>query len=498
LRYLQHADFKRMRESITERRRLMQIAPHLVHTLECVMPTYGHALKGKEVMAVALFINDIVGFDRNKLADPAKHMPRGRVISKKECLERIPGLDQKGLTGGAIWYDCQVSNSERLVLAMLHSASEAGAVAANYVEMTGYLRQGDRVTGVAARDVVSGDEFDISARLVVNNTGPWFQETVSTLNGHSPRLDIELSAAMNLVVKKKLFDNYAVGLFSKEEFKDDDALLSKGSRLFFVTPWRDYSLIGTSHVHYAGRPGDFRISEHDISKFIQDVNSAYPTANLTRDDISFFYGGVLPADVVNSRTGDVKLLKSYQIIDHKVKSGLDGLLTVVSVKYTTARDVAEKTIDFAQRKLGMAATTSPTRSTPVYGGDIERFDEFVAAENKRSGDQLGPGIVEHLIANHGSNYLKIVNLAQHDGELLQPLAPDSPVLKAEVVHAVRHEMALTLDDVVRRRTILGSGGCPSPAALAAAARITSDELGWDDAKMAAEIDKVRTIYIPAS
>ena len=112
LRYLQHADLKRVRESTAERRTLMRIAPHLVHPMPCLMPTYGHALKGKEAMAVALFLNDLVCFDRNGLSDPQKHIPRGRVISKKECMSLIPGVNERELSGGALWYDCQLYNSE--------------------------------------------------------------------------------------------------------------------------------------------------------------------------------------------------------------------------------------------------------------------------------------------------------------------------------------------------------------------------------------------------
>ncbi len=495
LRYLQHADFRRMRESITERRTLMKIAPHLVHTLQCVMPTYGHALKGREVMAVALLLNDLVGYDRNQLDDPSKHMPAGKVISKQECARIIPGVDQEGLTGGAVWYDCQVRNSERLLLAMLHSAADAGAAVANYVEMTGFRKDGNRITGVTATDRITGEKVDISARLVINNTGPWVLETLEHLNGDAPQMNLQLSVAMNLVVKKKLFPDFAVGLFSKEEFNDDDAVLSKGSRLFFVTPWQEYSLIGTTHVHYDGKPGDFRVSEQDVQVFLDDVNKAYPPAKLTRDDVVFFYGGLLPADRADADTDDVKLLKSYRIIDHDTESGLDGLLTVVSVKYTTARDVAEKTVNLAQRKLGLNVTNSPTKSTPVHGGTIEDFEQFLHNEQSKLRGGLSAEQVSHLIANYGSAYSEILAFGDNEPSLLEPIAGDSPVLRAEVVHAVRNEMALSLADVVRRRTVLGSGCCPSPEALATCAEIMATELGWDQDETSLQLNETKALYV---
>ncbi len=494
LRYLQHADFKRMRESITERRTLMRIAPHLVHPLKCIMPTYGHAIKGREVMAFALLVNDLIGYDRNSSIEPQKHMPRGRVISRDECKRIIPGVDDGGLTGGAVWYDCQVHNSERLLLAMLHSAIQSGAVAANYVEMTDFTVEGERVTGVTARDNLSGETFDIAASLVINNTGPWSKTLLSRLNGHTPEIEFELSLAMNLVVKRKLFDDYAVGISSKSEFKDEDAIISKGSRLFFITPWRDYSLIGTVHLPYSGAPSDFKVSEQHVEDFIAEVNQAYPPAKLSRNDVVFYYAGLLPSDGVNKQTGDVKLLKSYQLIDHKVNGSLDGLVTVVSVKYTTARDVAEKAIDLALTKLGRKQVDSVTGKTPVYGGDLDRLAGYIESEKARALDDLTPDVIEHLILNYGAGYPEVLKYCKQQPQLRNRIDEGSNVLQAEIVYAVREEMACHLADVVRRRTILGSAGCPEDEVLERCAQIMAQELNWNEEEIAREIEMTRQIY----
>ena len=249
LRYLQHADFKRMRESIMERRALMHIAPHLVHPLPCIMPTYGHALKGKEVMAAALLINDLVGFDRNKKLDPQKHLPNGKVISKEKCKEMIPGVDEENLTGGALWYDCQLYNSERMLLSVLHSAYDCGATLANYAEMADFKLDKGKIVGAMAKDKLTDEEFEISAKLVINSSGPWVKQVLERLNGKVSLPKIRLSAAMNLVIRKKIFPKYAVGIWSKANFDDKDSVLNKGGRLLFITPWKNYSIIGTTHVH---------------------------------------------------------------------------------------------------------------------------------------------------------------------------------------------------------------------------------------------------------
>ncbi len=150
LRYLQYGNIPRMRRSIAERTAFMRIAPHLVHPLPFLIPTYGHWRESKALLSLALSLNELIGFDRNRLADPQKHLPRGRVISRDECRRLIPGVSDRGLTGGLMYYDCQMYDSERLILAVARSAAQAGAALANYVEATKFLRNGARVDGITA------------------------------------------------------------------------------------------------------------------------------------------------------------------------------------------------------------------------------------------------------------------------------------------------------------------------------------------------------------
>ena len=494
LRYLQHANFKRMRESITERSNLMRIAPHLVHPLECIMPTYGHTTRGKELMAIALAVNDIIGYDRNRGLHRQKHLPRGGVVSKEICLQMIPGVNQNGLTGGAIWYDCQVSNSERMLISILHSAVQAGAVAANYLEMVDFVTRNNRVSGVIARDVLDDREIRIDAKLVINTTGPWFNEILQRFNGRRIEVPLQLSAAMNLVVRKKLFDDCAVGIWSESEFKDEDALVSRGSRLLFVTPWRDYSLVGTTHIHYSGAPGNFRVTEGDIQLFLDEINRAYPPANLKRDDVLFSYGGLLPSDGMNPETGDVKLLKKYRIVDHEITNNLAGLLSVISVKYTTARDVAEKSIDYAMQKLGITSCPSVTSATPVFGGDVEDLSGYILQAQSES--DLPDRRVEHLVRNFGTNYKQLMNIISEYPEWREPVDENQDTLKAEVVYAVREEMACKLVDVVRRRTELGSAGYPGDDTVTNCAALTGSLLNWSQARIEKEIEETQHLYFP--
>ena len=496
LRYLQHGDLGRMRESIRERSILMQIAPHLVHPLPFVMPTYRHDMPGKAIMALALAMNDLVGFDRNRSKDPHQRLPGGRVISRSECLRLLPGLDARDLTGGAVWYDCQMSNSDRLLLSALRSATKAGAEAANYVEAVGFLMERNRVTGIQAKDVLTGQKFDVRATVVVNTSGPWASRVLGLVQGC--RDEHKLSKAMNLVTKHRLLTGYAAGVSSRFGFKDRDAVINKGSRLLFITPWHNHSIIGTTHVPFEGGPEDFKITERDIRDFVRQIDEAYPAINLKREDVSFFHGGLLPANGAVNGTGNVSLAKRHRILDHTKEDGIDGLVSVIGVKFTTARAVAQSAMDLACRKVDSScAPKSLTERTPVHGGDMGFLDPFVARETRKQPCGMSSDVVRALIGNYGSAYTELLRYPAQDPAWGEPLGRETAVIKAEVLHGIREEMAQRLADVVMRRTLLGSAGFPGETPLRACAAIMSQEMGWSETRTIEELDEVRTIFTPA-
>jgi glycerol-3-phosphate dehydrogenase len=488
LRYLQHADFRRMRESILERRTLMQIAPHLVHPLPVLLPTYGHGLQGPEVFAAALCINDLVSFDRNRLRDPQKHIPRGRVISKQSCLRHLPGLDSQGLTGGALFYDAQVYHSERLILAFLHSAAQAGAVLANYVEATGFRLDGDRIRGVHARDVLGGDSFEIRARTVVNACGPWVPHVQHLLHRPRSAAPLRYAKAMN-VVTRSLFDRYAVGIPSRVGYRDADAVVKKGNRLLFVVPWRGRSIIGTMQAACQAATAEVGITERDIQGFLDEVNASYPPARLQRDEVTFVHGGHLPLTHIDARSGDVQLAKHEQIEDHR-QDGIHGLISVTGVKYTTARRVAVRVVDRVVAMQGRPPVRSRSATTTLYGGQIEQFDTFVQTQTATQAMHISDEDMRRLIMNYGTAYPHVLKYL----DTCLTIAPSTPlqdaVMRAEVRYAVREEMAQRLSDVIFRRTELGTAGIPGDDVLSACAAVMQSELGWSPTRVAQECQLV--------
>jgi glycerol-3-phosphate dehydrogenase len=491
LRYLQHGDLKRMRESIRERRVLMRIAPHLVDPLPFLIPIYRHARPGKFVTATALKLNDLIGFDRNRDLDPRKIIPPGRLISPAQCRQLCPLLDSTGLTGAALFHDAQVHNADRLNLSFLLSAMKAGANVANYAQVTGFLRDRNRVIGVRVKDVLSGNVFDVRARMIVNCAGPWI-DRVLQLVGIPSSVHGGWCKAVVLVTRRLVRD-IAVGLQSRIPYADRDALFNKGYRFFFVTPWRDKSLIGTFQAPYDENPDDIKVSEEDLRRYLREINAAFPEAGIKRRDVHFIYRGLLPITNERAENGDINLMKHFAISDHTKEHNVEGLVSVRGVKYSTARDVAEKVVDLAGRKLGKNSITCRTANTPVDGGDTDFFQAFIAGQLEPPAS-VSPEIFEHLIRTYGSEYPRILKYCDDDRELGVPVTTGSPVTRAEVLHGVRHEMAQTLADVVFRRTELGTAGYPGDACLRICAGIMAAELRWNQEKTRHEIEEVRRTF----
>ena len=488
LRYLQHADLSRMRESIRERARLLRVAPHLVRPLPFVIPTYGYGLHSKPVMRTALLLNDAIGFDRSAGVIPGRALPRGRVIGRKEIGDLVPGLDTRGLSGGAVWYDCQVANTERLALAYLHSAVEAGAHCANYTEVTGLLLKNGRVGGVVACDGLNGDTFEVRARTVLNAAGPWVDRLLGELPAAPKRF--HPSKAFNLVTRQ-LHAGHAIGFTAPTSFRDTDAVLNKGDRLFFVVPWKQFSLIGTRHLPYQGDPDRFRITEEDVELFLDEINAACPSAGLGRADVVGVLGGMLP-EIPREKTGEVQLVKHSKVYDHSV-DGAQGLVSVVGVKWTTSRSAGEEAVDAVEAMLRPGAAPRHPPEQPLSGGDIGDLDRFTGAEEAGRPAALSPASMRHLLENYGTTSREIIALVRRDPALGCQLSDASPVVAAEVVFGVEQEMAQHVSDVALRRTELAAAGHPGREALGRCAELMGSRLAWSGQRIEAELDQADSL-----
>ncbi len=497
-RYLQHADFVRIRESIQERRIWLRIAPHLVRHLPCVMPTYGHGIMGPEAMRMAVLAYESLALDRNLgLSDSAKRIPRGRVLSQRECLSMAPGIRDEGLTGGVLWYDVQMLNSERMTLSCVLAAAYYGASVANYARVTELVREGQRVVGAQAQDLLSGKIFQIKAKVTLNAAGPWLS-SIAGMAGERGLEKQRYCKTLNIVVRKKLAEKCSVAVSSATKdrggLEDKDALIRRSSRFLYAAPWREGTIVGSPHLRYDGDPAKVRATAGEIAVFLEELNKAYPAARLTRDDVTFVHCGLIPMTARASANGHVELAKHPKIVDHAREAGVEGLVSVQGVKYTTSRRVAQQSIDRIMQKLGRRFVRSQTDRTPVWGGAVKDAASLWAEARAQAPRTMNDNTVTHLVEQYGAEYRSVLEWVKLDPAFGETLDVSTRVIGAEVLHALKQEMAVTLADVVFRRTELGSAGHPGERALLQCAQLVGRFFQWDAQRIRNEQQAVEALF----
>jgi len=480
LRYLRNLEFALVRNALRERRVWMTIAPHLVYPLPFLMPTYGHGTKSMFAIKSGLTIYQALSFDRNWLLDGDKAIPPFETYNRDETLAIEPGLEKKGLTGSVLFHDCQMYAPERLTLEVVLSAMEMGAQAMNYVEATDFIRDGKLVSGIKARDVFTGEEATIRAALTINAAGPW--------------ADILLNALIPETNSKKnhahLIRSKGIHLITRAIGGEQAVAVPQSGKHFFVLPWRGHSILGTTDTLYQGHPDGLHVSEKDIADFLHQVNEGFPSANLTRDDVLYAYAGLRP--LVDNQT-DVDTTSSYdasrksEVYDHAKTEGIKGILSVIGGKYTTSRHLAEQVVDLALRKLGKEEAPCDTQATPLVGGEIGRFSSFTRRRQALF-DDVNPKVIANLCRNYGSRMEQVAELARDRKNGFEPINDDGDIY-AQVIFAMRREGALTLDDVLFRRTGIGTLGHPGEAMVEEIAKMMAKELGWHAKRRHAEVDK---------
>ncbi|MCL6285286.1 FAD-dependent oxidoreductase [Ruegeria sp. 2012CJ41-6] len=436
IRYVQHLDFARLRASARERAFWQFAAPDLVRPLEFVIPLTGYGIKGPEAFAAAATLYNIAS---TGLRGP--DYPAARVLGRAAARNRLGDHAPDDLRGGGLWRDGQILDANRLQLAALRAASEAQADLANYMRVDGLRTEAGRVTGARLHDEVTGEEGEVSAHVILSCTGAAAAELAAPVlpEGAQARFP-GFARATNITVDRP-GGTYGLGVVSRAR---SDAVVDRGGRMYFLTPWRDKLIIGT---HEAPGPGTHipPRAGKDIDDFLGELDLACPSLALTRGDILHVYQGLIPADVDDSR-GDVRRQTKGTLIDHRAADDVAGLISVIGVKYTTARLIAERAVDLAVAQLGRGGA-SPSLTTE----------------------------------------LPAVGLASCD-----PDCPDST--SGRVREAVQGEMAVTLADLVLRRMPLaetgGLRGSAGQARLAAVADLMAAERGWDAELKQAEIAAV--------
>ena len=426
LRYLEQMNFGLVREALTERSLLLQrIAPHLVRPVSFLFPFTHHAWE-RAYVGTGVSMYDLLAVSRGQV----RGLPVHRQLSKSRALRLAPALRRSALTGGLLYWDAQVDDA-RFVVDLIRTAAGYGAQVASRTQVTGFLREGERVTGVRVRDLESGAELEFRAQQVVNATGVWTDE-IQAMAGGRGSINVRASKGVHLVVPRDRIQS-ATGI-----------ILRTPVSVLFVIPWGRHWIIGTTDTAWSLSKAHPAASRADIDYVLGQVNRVLAVP-LSYDDVEGVYAGLRPLLAGESDTTS-KLSR-----EHTVAHPVPGLVMIAGGKYTTYRVMARDAVDAVAHGLDEKVPPSCTDQVPLAGAD-----GFQALWNARHQIARSSGLhvarVEHLLRRHGSLISELLDLIAADPSLARPLAGADDYLRVEAVYAATHEGARHLDDVLTRRT----------------------------------------------
>lgn len=443
-RYIQHANIKRMRESIYSRKVFQQMAPHLVKNIPFLFPTAGYNVKSRPALAVALFLNDIISADRNNNILQESKIPRGTTISRSKLERIIPNLESKSINGGAVWYETIALNTERLLFEFLLEANKDGAELANYVKAEELIIEGNKVTKVRVKDELTNKAFFIDADFVVDSVGPWLNKFL-TIKTNLNELKSPLTKAVNIIIKRNYFKEYAVGIESTKEFKDKDAIINKGKRLFFLVPIGDYTMIGTTYKVYDDDPDNCKIIDNDLQDIINEINDSYKEFNIKMDDVVQSHVGVLPMQNVEYKNEfDVQPDKHSLVFDHS-KRKIENLISVKSVKYTTAPSIAKQVIkELKNKNIKTDLGNTSSNKTP------EKYSK-IKNELIRNNTGYSDIFLNRIWSNYGTRSNQVIDYIEQNDDYKKIIFEKEQIYLGEIIYNYQKEMAITPSDIIDRR-----------------------------------------------
>ncbi|MCX2733594.1 glycerol-3-phosphate dehydrogenase/oxidase [Saccharopolyspora sp. NFXS83] len=459
LRYLEQLEFSLVREALRERELMLtRLAPHLVKPVPFLYPL-SHRVWERPYTAAGLLMYDTMG--------GARSVPGQKHLSRAGALRMVPALKRDALIGGIRYYDAQ-SDDARHTMTVARTAARYGAVVATSTQVTGFLREADRVAGVQLRDVETGAETEVRAQTVINATGVWTDE-LQRLSGSRGRFRVRASKGVHIVVPRDRIVSEA-GMILRTE-----------KSVLFVVPWGGHWIVGTTDTDWNLDLAHPAATKKDIDYILEHVNTVLATP-LKHEDIEGVYAGLRPL-LAGESDESSKLSR-----EHAVARVAPGLVAIAGGKYTTYRVMAADAVDAVTPDLSGRVASSITDQVPLLGADgyhalVNQADQIASAHG------VHPYRIRHLLDRYGSQVHEVLAPTVDRPELLKPVPGASAYLQAEVVYACTHEGALHLEDVLTRRTRISieypHRGVESADAVA---RLMAEVLGWDEARIAREVE----------
>jgi glycerol-3-phosphate dehydrogenase len=452
VRYLEHGQLALVFESSRERRTLLRIAPHLVRPLSFVWPVYAAARVSRWKLAAALTLYDALALFRN--------VGRHERLSAADVLAREPRLERAELKGGARYWDAATDDA-RLTLANVRSAVAEGAVVVNHAQVEALLRDGERITGARVRATGHDSVLHVRARVIVNATGPW-SDRVERMAHAAPTAAVRGSKGVHVSVPRDRVGNVsALTLIAPQD-----------GRVMFVLPSGDFTIVGTTDTFDEVVPEEVRASRIDVAYLLDAANHFFPGAKLTEADVVSAWAGLRPLAAPAAGGSDPGKVSR----EHSIVESAPGLVRVTGGKLTTYRAMAAQIVDRVQRMLGGPGARSRSAIVPLTGGDVADVAGEVAEATRLVSDAPA---AERLVRAHGSEWRAVWALAEAEPALRERVVAERPYLMATLRYAVEHELAVTLGDLLVRRTpIAFETRDHGRAAARAVAPVVAEWMGW--------------------
>lgn len=485
LRYLEYFEFNLVRESLAEREILLKSAPHLVHPLQLTIPIYKQGSRSYWEIWAGMVLYDILSFDKSLL--------NHRMLPKAKLKQLFREVNPAGVQGAAQYFDAQAEYAERLCLENVLSAQAAGATMLNYVQITELVRTGDRISSLTCKDELSDQTFTLRANektVIVNTSGPWVDQVC--------RQGKKAGQAAPIGTKQKIggtkgshiivdtFPGAPEAAFYVEALTDN--------RPFFILPFLGQCLIGTTDLRFEGDLDKVKADDDEIDYLLTETNKVFPAARLSRESVKFTYSGVRPLPYTDSKKPGA-VSRNHLLYDHS-RDGVVNMVSLIGGKLTTHRRVGEEMVDwvYKHRKQSQPGEKKPpcqTRVQPLPGA-ILPTDQRMAEAGEAYRDRLSLPTLEHLFTLYGARVFNLLRLIDAAPDLAQPIVSGLPDIKAQVVYAVQSEMAYTLSDICRRRTMLSLQANYGLDALEAISQTLQNHCGWSLADCEAAIIRYKT------
>ncbi len=455
IRYLEYGEFKLVFDACSERRVMRKVAPRLARPLPFLYPLYRGQKPAPWKLRAGMIIYDALSLFRN--------VQRHRWLYPAEVQRREPLVAGRGLLSAGRYYDVQV-NDARLTLITAKAAHLHGAVMVNHARVTGLMKAGGRVVGTHVLDEIGGREIGIRARIVANATGIWTDDVLG-LDKRDRDPMIRPTKGIHLLISHARLQSQHAIIFP----------VPSDGRHIFLIPWGDFTLIGTTDTDYQGGLNNPAADLNDVEYLLEAVHHTFPGAQIRHDDVVSTFAGLRP---LVSAPGDPSALSR----EHVILENQSGLITIAGGKLTTHRLMAEQLTDRVQKRLaeefGLHAQSECRTKEPLEGAQIERV--------RVSG--TGETVGKHLVDAYGGDATWALAYAEENPSLGERIVPENPYLMAEVLYGVQHEMALTLCDVLIRRTHViyetRGGGLERARAVA---QLMAPRLGWDEVEIERQV-----------